>query len=135
MIEAKGYGLRIREMIADRASHLVRSSQSVRRYTDTQFAKDVGEVERGKPYPSTTLADWLSERNEPSIATALAMEVVLERPGAACYIFFGCWPAAGADGVIPATPGAVRPKERKPLPRPATSHAAGTGRRKRAGGR
>jgi hypothetical protein len=112
VIEAKGYGVRIRELVAERASQIVRATQSVRRYTDTQFAADVGLAERGKPYPLSTLGDWLSERNELRFATCLAMEVVLERPGAAVYIAFGCWPSVDGEGKIPATPGAVKSPHR-----------------------
>lgn len=136
MIVAKGYGRRIREMIADRASQIVRTSTSTKRYTDTRFAEDVGIAERGKPYPASTLGEWLVERNEPRLGTLLAMEVALERPGAAVYIAFGCWLPEGT-----ATPGAVRSTEpaREPLPRPKTARvkpAAGSAgrpkKRKRA---
>ncbi len=128
MIEAKGYGARIRQLVFERASQMQREAMArgerARRYTDTQFAADVGMAERGKPYSNTTVGDWLTERNEPAIASALAMEAVLERPGAAVYIFFGCWPSA-AEGV--ATPGAVRSTKppRVPMrdPRPAKKSA------------
>lgn len=92
---------------------LDRASQIGRRYSDREFAEDIGRVERGAPYAASTLTEWYKERNEPGLATFLAMEVVLERPGAACYLAFGCWPAEGA-----ATPGAVAPASKLPLPDP-----------------
>jgi hypothetical protein len=135
VIVATGFGLRIREMIADRASQIVRAGQTTRRYSDTQFAAEVGLVERGKASPITTLGEWKSERNSLGASTALAMEVVLERPGAAVYIVFGVWPTA-ADGSIIPTPGAVRPPEAPArLPRPSDrgtkAVAAGGGRKRR----
>jgi hypothetical protein len=114
------------------SSRALAKGEAPERYTDARFAKDVGMVERGKPYANTTAADWIAERNEPGMATGLAMEVVLEKPGVAVWIFFGVYPAEGV-----ATPGAVRSKERKllPDPRPPKKKAAKkTGTTGRSGG-
>ena len=110
MTEADGVGGRIRQLILDRAS------QISRRYTDREFITEVGMVERGKKYSPSALVEWTSGRNELGRQTALAMEAVLERHGAACYIMFGVWPRNEAGEII-ATPGAVR-AARAPLPDP-----------------
>lgn len=106
MIDSKGYGARIRQALLDHNATLgqraLADGRSVERYTDRQFAVDVGNAERGKPYANTTAADWISERNEPDLAVFLAMEVVLERPGIAVWLAFNIWTADGK-----ATPGAV----------------------------
>lgn len=94
-----GYGARIQQAILDHASHLGRP------YRPAEFARDVGLAEvspegkkRNKEYGRSTLADWLAERNQPSLETFAAMEFVLERPGIRVWLAFGVWPAASAEG-------------------------------------
>lgn len=138
MIDSKGHGARIRQALLDHNALLgqraLAEGRPVIRYTDRQFAHDVGMAERGKPYANTTGADWISERNEPDLAVFLAMEVVLERPGIAVWLAFNIWTAEGK-----ATPGAVKSaapreafadprKKRKPAKK---ATASGGGRRKR----
>lgn len=117
MIDSKGYGPRIRHALSEYNAMLsaraLANGEPSTRYTDTNFAEDVGRVERGKPYANTTAADWIAERNEPSIGTLLAMEVVLEKPGVAVWIAFNVWPA---DGVK--SPAAVKTTIKTKLPDP-----------------
>lgn len=87
MIDASGYGARIREALLRFQSDVLK-----RRYSDAEFGRDVGLIERDKPYGRASVADWIAERSEPARSTFLAMEAVLKRPGIAIWLSFNTWP-------------------------------------------
>jgi hypothetical protein len=98
VIDASGYGQRIRQALLDYQATVVRG-----RYSDAQFAHDVGIAERGKPYGRSSVTDWVAERTEPSRTTWIAMELVLKQPGFAVYGSFGVWPQPSASYARPLT--------------------------------
>lgn len=69
-----GFGARINQALLDR------SSQIGRRYTQEEFAAEVGMAERGKPYTGAAVTDWIKERRTPDLPTFRAMATVLQRP-------------------------------------------------------
>lgn len=73
----RGFGLRIKQAVLDRAAKLAREGNPGRPYSLAQFGRDVGQLERGKDYPSGTVGEWVAERNEPTISTFRAMAQVL----------------------------------------------------------
>lgn len=71
---ALGFGERIRRALLEHAS------QIGRRYSNREFAEDVGRAETGQPYSSSAVTEWIAERSEPGIATFKAMARILNKP-------------------------------------------------------
>lgn len=69
-----GFGGRIRQAVLDHASKLGRQ------YSFAEFGREVGQLDRGKPYTSGAVGEWLAERNEPSISTFRAMSAITGKP-------------------------------------------------------
>lgn len=110
-----GHGRRIEQAIFDRQSALGR------RYTQSEFGRDVGMRLRGKPLGRSTLVDWIAERNQPSLEAFAAMEAVLERPGIRVYLAFGVWPQEKAPAHPPTV---IEDEGGVPVRQPGSSRAA-----------
>lgn len=95
MIEARGFGRRIRQTIWDI------QSQIGRKYTQADFARDVGMVQRGEPWSDKAVSAWISEANQPDLATFMAMAVVAGHRSAG-WLAFNDEQAKGGGLSLPA---------------------------------
>lgn len=123
MIDASGYGERIRKTVFDL------QSQIGRKYTLARFAHDVGVLERGEAWSASAMSEWIAERSEPKLATFMAMAIVAGHRDAS-WLAFNV--AAGRIGgaaprVLESLPAALPlevPGEEAPAEKPAPRRAA-----------
>lgn len=73
-MDRHGFGERIRQAVLDHAS------QIRRQYSFAELGREVGTLERGKPYSSSAVGEWLAERNEPTLSTFKAIAKVTGKP-------------------------------------------------------
>lgn len=73
MIDATGYGRRIKQAVKDLIS------QIDERYSGAQFARDVGLLERGNAYADSMYTEWIAERSQPTIGAFMAMARVIRK--------------------------------------------------------